>query len=1005
MASTYENDLRLEEMATGENSGSWGTKTNTNLELIADAFSYGTETIANADTTITIADGAADAARSLALKINSSEDLTTTRVVTLAPNTTSKVWIIENNTSGGQVLTISAGSGSNITLANGTTKIIATDGIGAGSNVVELTQDIAIADMSVDGILSLADGTNSAPSLTNTGDTNTGLYFPAADEVGITVGGTQVFKADSTGANVTGTLVSDGLTVDGNGSFTGDFEISGLSPKIFLNETDTTDVNTRIRNASGNLQIQTVTDSDSSPVTRFNIDHSTGDITFYDSSGNASFVYDESAGSTFNEQGADRDFRVESDSNANMLFVDAGNNRVGIGAAPSNPFEVNAGSGNAFIYTTGVTALVAQADAAGDTLILQTTDTSATNGPNIKFRRVATGADNDGLMQLGVNGFNDTGTEEIQFFRQRHFIIDASDGTEDGAFDMFNMIGGSLRSVINHDSIATIFNDNSVDIDFRVESDSNTHALFVDAGNDKVIFGGDGTINGANGEFVLGSGSSSTTYFSIRNNTTSATTSASSRLDLGVWTNNGAYPNPSDSVTGLINFMGQGTDNAYAAGSIESFLKTAGNRTRANTDSQLRFYVKDQTSTSAVEYFRLSGDEKSVVFNQTSADRDFRVESDGKTHALFVDGTNNYTIFGSSSTTNLPSAGGIGISATGERGMILQSSAADTLMIFRDSGTGSTPPYIGSFGDYFAMSRYGGGAVRLGINETAPQSDLHISGGGDIRSDVIGGKIGWGSGGDSPWYSYITSSNDGSQNVGLEFFTTTNAGTANINHLHMHPDNGTIFNETGADLDFRIESDSQSHLFQVDAGTNQVRIGTQSSQIFSGSSPQLEIKTGGTGAGGLGIKSDTSTSSTKPAYSSWTRADGAGSTAYAFQFYDGPTGFSQGNITVTNSATSYNTSSDYRLKENVVDLTGATERVKQLQPKRFNFIANADTTVDGFLAHEAQAVVPEAITGEKDAVDADGNPEYQSIDQSKLVPLLVATIKELEARIAALENA
>jgi hypothetical protein len=157
MASTYDNDLRLEEMATGENSGSWGTKTNTNLELVADAFSYGTEIIANADTPITIADGAADAARSLALKITSSEDLTTTRVITLGPNTTSKVWIIENSTSGGQTLTISAGSGSgsNITLANGTTKIIATDGIGAGSNVVELTQDIAIADMSVDGTLSV----------------------------------------------------------------------------------------------------------------------------------------------------------------------------------------------------------------------------------------------------------------------------------------------------------------------------------------------------------------------------------------------------------------------------------------------------------------------------------------------------------------------------------------------------------------------------------------------------------------------------------------------------------------------------------------------------------------------------------------------------------------------------------------------------------------------------------------------------------------------------------
>jgi hypothetical protein len=108
----------------------------------------------------------------------------------------------------------------------------------------------------------------------------------------------------------------------------------------------------------------------------------------------------------------------------------------------------------------------------------------------------------------------------------------------------------------------------------------------------------------------------------------------------------------------------------------------------------------------------------------------------------------------------------------------------------------------------------------------------------------------------------------------------------------------------------------------------------------------------------------------------------------------------------------FNTSSDYRLKENVVAMTGATDRLKQLNPSRFNFIADADTTVDGFLAHEVQAVVPEAITGTKDAVDADGNPVYQGIDQSKLVPLLTAALQEaltkidaLEARITALESA
>ena len=128
-----------------------------------------------------------------------------------------------------------------------------------------------------------------------------------------------------------------------------------------------------------------------------------------------------------------------------------------------------------------------------------------------------------------------------------------------------------------------------------------------------------------------------------------------------------------------------------------------------------------------------------------------------------------------------------------------------------------------------------------------------------------------------------------------------------------------------------------------------------------------------------------------------------GTATHVYQYFYNANGI-VGSISASGSSTAYNTSSDYRLKENVVAMSGATERLKQLKPSRFNFIADADTTVDGFLAHEVQDIVPEAITGAKDAVDEDGNPEYQGIDQSKLVPLLVATIQELEARIAALES-
>ena len=114
-------------------------------------------------------------------------------------------------------------------------------------------------------------------------------------------------------------------------------------------------------------------------------------------------------------------------------------------------------------------------------------------------------------------------------------------------------------------------------------------------------------------------------------------------------------------------------------------------------------------------------------------------------------------------------------------------------------------------------------------------------------------------------------------------------------------------------------------------------------------------------------------------------------------------GSSVGSISVTSSSTSYNTSSDHRLKENVTDVTDGITRVKQLEPKRFNFIADPDRTVDGFLAHQAQTVVPEAVTGTHNEVDDDGNAVMQGIDQSKLVPLLTAALKESIAKIEALE--
>ena len=138
---TYVNELWLKEISTGDESGTWGTSTNTNLELVAEGFARGTKDCfsSDADATETMADGATDEIRKLYLKITSSATLSATRTLTLAPNTVSKVWIIENSTTGSQSINISQGSGANVTIPNGAVKVIATDGAGSGAAVYDLS--------------------------------------------------------------------------------------------------------------------------------------------------------------------------------------------------------------------------------------------------------------------------------------------------------------------------------------------------------------------------------------------------------------------------------------------------------------------------------------------------------------------------------------------------------------------------------------------------------------------------------------------------------------------------------------------------------------------------------------------------------------------------------------------------------------------------------------------------------------------------------------------------
>jgi len=212
---TYVNDLRLKEIATGDEAGTWGTSTNTNLELIGEALGYGTQDCfaSDADATTTVADGASDPARAMYFKVTSSATLTATRTLTIAPNTISRVMLIENATTGSQSITISQGSGSNVTIASGAVKMVYLDGAGAGGAVVEALSDLELPTVTVADLTATTadinggtiDGTVIGGS-TPAAVTTSSLVATTADINAGTIDGTVI--GGSTAAAITGTTIT-----------------------------------------------------------------------------------------------------------------------------------------------------------------------------------------------------------------------------------------------------------------------------------------------------------------------------------------------------------------------------------------------------------------------------------------------------------------------------------------------------------------------------------------------------------------------------------------------------------------------------------------------------------------------------------------------------------------------------------------------------------------------------------------------------------------------------
>jgi hypothetical protein len=197
---TYDNDLRLKEIATGDESGGWGTSTNTNLSLIADAFGYGSEAVSGTSHATTIADFTADAGRALYLKYTGT--LSSACTITLGPDTVSKVWIIENATSGSQNIIIKQGSGATVTIAADAVKVVYSDGGGSGAAVYDALSDLNLGGTPTATNLTVSSAVTAdsvtAPTLTGSTSVKTPLIeftdgddaITIADGGNITIGGT-----------------------------------------------------------------------------------------------------------------------------------------------------------------------------------------------------------------------------------------------------------------------------------------------------------------------------------------------------------------------------------------------------------------------------------------------------------------------------------------------------------------------------------------------------------------------------------------------------------------------------------------------------------------------------------------------------------------------------------------------------------------------------------------------------------------------------------------------
>ncbi len=1111
MASSYTTNSGIEKPAEGDQTGEWGDTVNTNMDIIDRSINgVGAITLSGTTHTLTTTDGTLSDGMYKVLVLGGSPSGTNT--ITIAPNDADKVYIVVN--SSGQTATFTQGSGANVSVLNGDSKIIYADGAGSGAAIVDVTADLSFSSVNIDG--GTIDGTVIGGASAAAGTFTTVTASGEIDGASLDISGN---------ADIDGTLETDALSiasttvtstaaelnlVDGSsaGSIVNSKAVIYSSAGV-VNATDMT------VSGSGARSI-TITSSDS--IASMEIGSAASNAAFIDLKTPSSDDFDmrissESGGSGGFLQVASGNLTLTGSGKTSAVFDGDG----AVSLYHNNSVKIATASGG--ITVTGEVAATSL-DISGDVDVdgtleadamtlngtaITTTATLSTGISNTNVPVFTSGVADDDFLRVAGTSIEGRSAAEVLSDIGASAVAGSGSIVTTGALNSGSITSG-FGTINNGSSAITttgLISGGSLDIDDVVINGSTIgHTDDTDL---ITVANGVATVAGEVSMTTLDIGGTNVTSTAAELNYLDITTLGTTQASKAVTTDsNGDVVFPdgdkinfgtgSDLVlqhdsansyiqnnTGSLNIQGKSGENGIVLvpdGAVTLYHDNAAKL--ATTATGVDVTGAATASTFEPDSDTAAGDNAAIGY--TSAEgliltgqgstSDVTIKNDADATVINIPtGTTKVGIGHAAAASTLdvllagdgnisgPTSGVWAARVVNEQdsdtynGLAVQNRwAADSAFILEGA-----MGWNGSSAGYFPVFTIDGlgqaifkpqrseamritSAGRVGIGTTAAATKLHIidslSGGQLlVATSESDNAEKYGTFGtqhydtDQEPVLAISAQSAASENnvliggalgefnaaTSVKFFTAANATTTTGSERMRITSDGKVGVGTAGNLTGYVnlpESDYGEGFNWFSSGTaaNRGGIGhyAYESRIYYGASDNLTFVDGGP-SGTERMRIDASgritigTSSFNSGlghnfhpdgYYYLRRASGAAQTMMIF-YNDGN---AVGEIRTSTTATQYLTSSDYRLKENVDYSWDATARLKQLKPARFNFISDPDVTVDGFIAHEAQEVVPHAVTGKKDA------EEMQAIDQSKLVPLLTASLQEALKRIDSLEE-